>query len=287
MPIVRVIAGAGLDGAPPRIPEGAPIVLMVHGYRFSPSHPGHDPFEQILAPVRTKPGRRALPWPRHLGFGRGDPAEGLGIAFAWEARGSFWRAHGEAWRAGACLAEAVDHIREALPGRPVHAVAHSLGARVVLRAMRLLPEGALGRVVLLSPAEHRGAARAAMASAAGGTAEVVSVRSAENRAFDALLQLLVPWPEPVVGRGLAGLPNWLDIDPCDPAVVAAAARHGLPIATRRGRICHHSSYARPGLMRLYRTFLREPDRLPLSALRGEPRRLALASDPEPGMMTPV
>ena len=287
MPLVTATAATGLAGPPPEVPENAPVILMVHGYRFSPSLPDHDPFTQILAPVRTRPGNRALPWPRHLGFGRGDPMEGLGVAFGWEARGSFWRAHGEAWRAGEALARVVEGLREALPGRPVNAVAHSLGARVTLRAMRLLPAGALNRVVLLSPAEHRGAARAAMASPAGGRAEVVSVRSAENRAFDAVLQLLVPRPEPVLGLGLAGNPNWLDLDPCDPAVMDLARALGHPIAPRRWRVCHHSSYARPGLMRLYRAILREPARLPLSALRVERRRGALAPAPEPGMMRPV
>lgn len=287
MPLVRATAAAGLEGLPPPIPAAAPIIVMVHGYRFSPSDPMHDPFTHIMAPVRVHPGKRALPWPRHLGFGRGDPLEGLGVAFGWEARGSFWHARREAWRAGEALADLVERLRTALPGRPIHVVAHSLGARVTLRAMRLLPEGALGRVVLMSPAEHRETARAAMASPAGRGAEVISVRSAENRAFDALLQLLVPWPDPVLGLGLSGLPNWLDFDPCDARVREAAAKLGHPIAPRRWRVCHHSSYARPGLMRLYRALLREPARLPLSALRVERPARALAPEPEPTMMHPV
>ena len=285
MPLVNATADHGLTASLPDVPAGAPIIVMVHGYRFSPTDPDHDPFRHIMAPARTRPGRRAIPWPRHLGFGRGDPQEGLGLCFGWEARGSFWRAHAEAWRAGAVLAEMIEGLRAALPGRPVHAVAHSLGARVVLRAMSLLPAGAIDRVVLMSPAEHRGAARAAMASAAGRTAEVISVCSAENRAFEALVQVLVPWSGPVLGRGLGGLPNWLDLDPCEPAVLEAAARLGHPIAPRRWRVCHHSSYARPGMMRLYRAFLREPARLPLAALRDD--RRGLAPTPRPGMMTPI
>ena len=286
MPLVIATAGGGLLARPPDLPEGAPIMVMVHGYRFSPTVPAHDPFAHIMALTRRNPDRRALPWPRHLGFGRGDPMEGLGVAFGWEARGSFWAAHAEARRAGVALARLVEDLREALPGRPVHMVAHSLGARVVLRAMRDLPEGALRRVVLMSPAEHRGAGRAAMASPCGRRAEVISVRSPENRAFDALVQVLIPRPEPVLGFGLPGHERWLDLDPCDPALMEAARRLGHPIAPRRWRMCHHSSYARPGLMRLYRALLRQPERTPLSALR-VPRRGALAPLPEPGMMTPV
>ena len=287
MPLLNATAEAGLHGPVPHVPPGAPIVVMVHGYRFSPSVPAHDPFRHILAPARTQPGRHAVPWPRHLGFGRGDPMEGLGLCFGWEARGTFWHAHAEAWRAGVSLARAVETLRHALPGRPVHAVAHSLGARVVLSALRLLPPHAVDRIVLMSPAEHRRAARGAMSSPAGRTCQVISVRSTENRIFDAALQLLVPWPQPVVGLGLGGLPNWLDLDPCEPAVREVAARHGCPIARRRWRICHHSSYARPGLMRLYRTLLREPARLPLRDLQLPPRGRSLAPSSKPGMMNPV
>ena len=284
MPLVTTTAEAGLAGPVPTIPPGAPIVVMVHGYRFSPSLPEHDPFAHIMAPARARPGRRALPWPWHLGFGRGDPAEGLAVAFGWEARGAFWRAHAEAARAGAALAGVIETLRAALPDRPVNVIAHSLGARVTLRAMRLSPEGAMRRVVLLSPAEHRGAARRAMASPAGRGAEVVSVRSPENRAFDALLQMVIPLPQPVLGLGLPGHPRWLDLDPCRPEVVAALAGLGFHLAPRRWRVCHYSSYARPGMMRLHRALLREPERTPLAALRAAP---ALAPASPRGMMRPV
>ena len=285
MPIVRATAADGLLEAAPEVPRGAPIILMVHGYRFSPSVPAHDPFAHIMAPSRARPGLNALSWPRHLGFGRRDPMEGLGLAFGWEARGAFWGAHARAWAAGGALAEIVEALHRAMPGRPINAVAHSLGARVVLRAMRLLPEGAMRRVVLMSPAEHRSAARAAMASPTGRGAEVICVRSVENRVFDGLLQVLVPRPEPVLGLGLPGHANWVDLDPCDPAAVEALGRLGHRVAPGRWRVCHHSSYARPGMMRLHRALVREPERTPLSALRAAGP--ALASAPEPGMMRPV
>ena len=181
----------------------------------------------------------------------------------------------------------IEELRRALPGRPVHAVAHSLGARVVLSAMRHLPEGALGRAILMSPAEHRGPARAALAAPGGRRAEVISVRSAENLFYDAGLQVLVPRPEPVLGFGLPGHAGWLDLDPCAPAVMEASRRLGYPIAPRRWRVCHYSSYARPGLMRLYRALLRQPERTPLSALRVTRPSRGLAPASEPGMMTPV
>ena len=287
MPIVKATAEAGLVETLPEMPQDAPILVMVHGWRFSPSVPAHDPFTHIMSPVRARPGLAALSWPRHLGFGRRDPMEGLGLAFAWEARGSFWGAHARAWHAGEALADILGTLGRAYPGRPVGIMAHSLGARVVLRAMRLMPEGSVRRVVLMSPAEHRSAARAAMASPAGRGSEVICVRSVENRVFDGLLQLLVPRPGPVLGLGLPGQANWVDLDPCDPATVEALARLGHRVAPGRWRVCHHSSYARPGMMRLHRALLRDPARTPLSALRITPSGRALAPASDPAMMRPV
>lgn len=284
MPIVHATAKDGLFAAPPHVPSGAPLIVMVHGYRYAPSSPAHDPFRTIMATERGAAGKRSVPWPRHLGFGRGDPMEGVALAFGWEARGSFWRAHAEAPRAGLALAGVIEEAARALPGHPIHVVAHSLGARVALSAMTALPAGSLDRVILMAPAEHRGPARAAMASPCGRVAEVVCVRPAENLAFDAVVQLLVPRPEPTLGMsGLPGMARWLDFDPCDPRARAASARLGLPIAARRTRVCHHSSFARPGLLRLYRAILRQ--RLPLAALRVE--RPGLAWPGDGGMVSPA
>lgn len=284
MPLVHATTGKGLHAAPPHVPAGAPVIVMVHGYRFAPSDPAHDPFRTILSTRRGAAGKRSVPWPRHLGFGRGDPGEGLALAFGWEARGAFWRAHAEAPTAGLALARVIEEVRAALPRRPVHVVAHSLGARVALAAMRALPMGALDRVILMAPAEHRGPARAAMASPCGRGAEVVCVRPAENLAIDAAIQLLVPRPDLTLGMGgLPGLGRWLDLDPCDPRMRALARRLGHRIAGDRVRVCHHSSFARPGLLRLYRAILRE--RLPLAALRVE--RPGLAWPGDGGMVSPA
>ena len=74
-------AEAALSEALDGLPRGAPVVVMIHGYKHSPGAPSHDPHSHMLSltPVR---GGRSLSWPRHLGFGRGDTREGLAIALA-------------------------------------------------------------------------------------------------------------------------------------------------------------------------------------------------------------
>ena len=86
------------------LPPRAPLIVMLHGYRFSPSSPAHDPHAHILSLDPDPQARRVVSWPRALGFGdASDPAEGLAVAFGWEARGSLRGAYAEAARAGAEL----------------------------------------------------------------------------------------------------------------------------------------------------------------------------------------
>ena len=83
---------------------GAPVLIMLHGYRYSPSRPDSNPHDQILKNGHDHPQRRLQGWPRRMGYGAGTADLGLCIAFGWEAGGSIWRAHREAGRAGLALA---------------------------------------------------------------------------------------------------------------------------------------------------------------------------------------
>ena len=84
----------GRDPAPPALwaraahllPD-APIVVMIHGYRFSPYSTPHCPHRHILSLTPDRDARRALSWPAALGF-TADGPEGLAGAYGWEARGS-------------------------------------------------------------------------------------------------------------------------------------------------------------------------------------------------------
>lgn len=267
------------------LPPGAPVIAMIHGYKFSPSMAAHTPHRHILSARPSSRDRRAVSWPRHLGFGRGDAAEGLCIAVGWEARGTIWQAYREAYRAGVALADLITRVRAIRPG-PVNAICHSLGARVVLSALAHLEPGDLGRAVLLSGAEFADRAAKALDTPAGRAAEVVNVASRENDVFDALLWLFLrPWPGScaALGRGLpGGHPNWLDVRIDDADVRRGLATLGLRLPPPARRVCHWSGYLRPGMFALHRALLRSPGHMPLPVLRGALDR-ATEGSRDPGL----
>lgn len=263
---------AALSASPPEVP----VVVMVHGFRFSPDLPFTDPHSHILALEPRPDCWRAISWPRHLGFGR-SPDEGLVLGFGWRACGTIWQANAEAGRAGIALAGLLRQIRAIDPGRQINVLAHSLGARVVLAALHDLPSRSIGRLVLMAGAEFASRATAAMASPAGRTAEVFNVTTRENDLFDFLTELLLPAPCPAdraLGHGLPQpQPNWLDLQIDQAETLAALAALGHHIAPPHLRICHWSAYLRPGLFGLYRSLLSDHQTLPMALLRQQlPRR---------------
>lgn len=270
MPLVEVnaqtTAAGGLSGvaaALERLPPGARITIMVHGYRFDPSRPERSPHRDILSDDPARATGRGLSWPRHLGVGEA----GLGIAFGWRASGSLWRAWAEAARAGVALARLLDRLHAG--GRQADIVAHSLGARVALAALARAREGSVGRVILIAPAEFRDAAARALATPAGSAAEIVSVTSRENRLFDALVEWLLAPHRPgarTAGRGLVATPqNWTDLRIGERATLGALDRLGYRLAPPLRTPCHWSGYLRPGVFPLYRAILSGD--LPVATLR--------------------
>jgi hypothetical protein len=273
MPLVRINADGDrpvpvddLAAAIRTLGPGAPVIVLIHGYKYAPGHPRRCPHDHILS-LGPRPAARAISWPRHLGFGRGAD-EGLCIAFGWNARGTLWQAHAEATRAGRALARAIRAVRGRAPG-PVHLMAHSLGARVALAAFHDLPPEAIGRAILLAGADTRRAAESALATAAGRTAEVVNVRSGENTVFDLLFRAAIHPHRPFARTLGAGLgredPRWLDLAIDAPGTRDLLAAQGFRIAPPARAVCHWSAYLRPGLLSRYRAMMRE--NLPLSALR--------------------
>ncbi|WP_126976032.1 alpha/beta hydrolase [Frigidibacter oleivorans] len=251
-----------------RLAPGAPVTVMIHGFRFSPFSAPHSPHEHILSLDPAEPCARVPSWPRHLGFGR-DPAAGLAVAFGWHARGTLWQAWAEAPRAGAALAALIGMLRRALPDRPVDIVAHSLGARVALAALPLLASGDVGRMVLMTAADLRARAAAAIDTPAGRAALVLNVTTRENDLFDAGLELAVAGG---LRRGLGhGLPapraNWIDLQLDHDRTPAALAALGIRLGAPARRICHWSAYLRPGIFALYRGILHDRDRFDAARLR--------------------
>lgn len=243
-----------------------PVTILVHGYRYRPGVVC--PHRHIFAGSPDPGSRRVISWPRHLGYGRhraGDP--GLAICFGWNARGTVTAAYRRAETAGRALAQLAARIKAAHPGRPVHVMGHSMGARVALQALRHAPARALDIVVLLSAAEFAGAAKDALASPAGRSAGILHVTSRENTVYNALLECLVTPDgrgDRALGAGPAGCGHvrtlWLD----DAETLSSLSDLGYPIAPPDKRVCHWSTYTRPGVFGLYRAVL--SGKLPLARL---------------------
>ncbi|HMO07846.1 MAG TPA: alpha/beta hydrolase [Paracoccaceae bacterium] len=259
--VAVIAAGADLSLAAPlpdALPPGAPVTVLVHGYRYAPGRAGHDPHATLFA---------AGAWPRRLGFRAA--AQGLCLGFGWQANGSLRQAHAEAGRAAVALAALVRRLRERGAG-PVGFLAHSLGSRVVLSALPLLEAGDAGRIVLLSGAEFCGPATAALTTQAGRAAEVLNVTSRENDPFDWAVEWLVGRGAddrgPALGAGLS-LPNAVTLQIDGAGHREGLRRLGYPVAGPARLVCHWSTYTRPGLFPLYRAFLHRPAQLPLGLLR--------------------
>lgn len=293
MPLLRINAtdrGLGLHGSAqpvlpslhraaadaPDAPDTRPIIVMVHGFRFAPDAGNDCPHTHILASHERPRNRKALSWPCALGLVGAD-APGLGIAFGWNALGSLWQAHAQARSAGLHLAQVLSTLHRAAPRRPIHAIGHSMGARVILQALPHCPPGALHRLLLLHPAEYRSAAAQALATPAGAQTQVFWINSAENRLFDFALERLIPPPQPQDRIKDPDLPNLLPVHLSDPHTLEALHARGLPVAPPQRRLCHWAGYLRPGVFDLYRAVLLHPQRHPFAALQAALARPAPAA----------
>ncbi|MEM1387711.1 MAG: alpha/beta fold hydrolase [Pseudomonadota bacterium] len=248
-------------------PPGSPVAILVHGFKFCPFHPGFNPHRHIFALDPPATCRKALSWPTALGFTSPEPQAGLCLPFGWSARGSIWRAWHQALSAGRALAKLLDTVAAQRDG-PVDIIAHSLGARVALTALAET-KSPVGRVILMAGAEFCATAATAMVQPEARGAEVFNVISRANDPYDALVEWLMPAPE--AGDRVLGaaprIPGWLNLQIDDPATRDALAPFGAVIAPARTRLCHWSSYLRPGLMPFYGALLRERERLGMAQLR--------------------
>ncbi len=246
------------------VDPGAPIVIMIHGFRYSPSTPSRDPHRHILSlePVLRNWG--SVSWPRRLGL---DASNGLGVAWGWEAGGTIWRAYRRAAASGRLLARIIARLRAAAPDRPVHIIAHSLGARVACSALNALNAGDVQRVVLLAAALSRKEARQVCATPAGHQADVITMHGAENWLFDTLLWFAFPLGGQRLAPGDVCAERWVDLSLDDPDVLDRLGRLGWRIAPPQARICHWSGYLRPGVWKFHRALLVTCPPVPLSTLR--------------------
>ncbi|MEL6294959.1 MAG: alpha/beta hydrolase [Pseudomonadota bacterium] len=280
MPILRLNVGEdglSLNGSPASAMSGirsaargsGPVIVMIHGFKYDPNCGSCSPHSTIFARTAHPDRTDDTQWPRHLGFGNGHADEGLAIAFGWRARGNLWRAERSARAAGRNLARVVREIRNIAPERPVHMVTHSLGSEVAFAALERLPTRSVGRIFALTAASYVSRANAAMQTPAGRTSELFNVTSRENDVFDFMYERMIAPPERgdwAMGTGVE-LPNAVNIQIDCPETLRRLTDFGGHIEPSNRRVCHWSGYTRPGVLRFYKLAMRQPDRVPLDALR--------------------
>lgn len=246
-----------------------PVILMSHGYRFRPGLATACPHQHFLSLPRTSSPTSFCSWPRQLGFGTGLQTEGLGIAFGWNARGSFWGALRRAHEAGRVLAELIRELHHLNPRRPIHFIGHSVGTELALEALHHIRPGSLNRIISLTGAAYQSRALRALATPAGRRAEFINITSRENDLFDFLYECLIPPPEQgdrSIGSGLTA-PNAITLQLDCPDTLNHLAHHAFAIHASRRRFSHWSSYTRPGALQVYQALLRSPNALSLADLR--------------------
>lgn len=270
-------SGLSLHGSPaparPAICHAArglgPVIIMIHGYKYDPCRTDRSPHTTIFGRTPHLDKHNAIQWLRHLGFGSGRRDEGLAVAFGWRARGNLWRAQHSARAAGRHLADVVTDIRARAPHRPIHAITHSMGSEVIFEALHHLAPGDINRIITLTGATYASRAQGAMQTPAGAQAELFNVTSRENDVFDFMFERLIAPPlkgDWAMGIGL-DLPNTVNIQLDCAHSLATLERFGGHLAGAKGRVCHWSSYTRPGALRFYGRALRDPHGVPLKALR--------------------
>lgn len=278
MPMIRINADGnrlvpGRRGGLPDFRAAAqgkgPVIVMVHGYKYLPGHPDHCPHRRILSLHPVSSDVRLQSWPRRLGFGAGYADEGLGVAFGWNARGALWTAQRRAKAAGEALAEAIGRLHRVNPDRPLHVLSHSMGTEVVFEALGHLKPGAIQRIVSMTGACYQSRAEAALDTPAGRRTELFNIVSRENDTFDFLFERLITPPargDRSMGHGLEA-PNAVTVQIDCPDTLGFLEEMGHPMAGPERRVCHWSSYTRPGILRFYNELLRHPERLPLNVVR--------------------
>lgn len=269
------------------LPPHAPVVIMIHGFRYDPNAPDADPHRLLFAPEPERSCTRVRSWPGGLGIAPGC-RDALCIGFGWEgcaprhALLPDWAQLGPVYaRAGATgqsLARLIRRIGRIAPQRKVHVIAHSLGARVALGALPWLARAMRGRMILMGAAEFECTARAALdACHPALRPEIINVTARQNRIFDRLLERLGPAPEPgptpgrhvrALGRGLSRPePGWLDLPLCAPQTREMLTARGIDLAPPSARISHWDFYMRAGALEFYRRLLLTQEHWPLETLR--------------------
>ena len=278
--LARRLAAAG---------PGAPVVILIHGYKFDPwTGPPDDPHRSLFAfepeAQRLEGAQLAA---RASASTPSGPRRGLCIGFGWPA---VERASAEPARRGAHRLRARLRPRRrdgAAAGRADRADPGA-GAGPAGRPARAQPRRAGGAGGAAASARRAGADHPARALRSSTTAparrwpdrraprppSIYNVTSRANDVYDAAFETFAPrrnWGERAVGLGLRDpRPYWLDLQLDRPDVTDWINAQGVPLTPAHARLCHWSFYTRGGAFEVYQAILRRRPGWDIPSLRAAP-----------------
>lgn len=235
------------------VPKDRPVVILLHGYNYEPGSGLCCPHASLYAKASDHPAIRSRDWPTRLNVGTREMSA---IGFGWPARGSLWGAWRAANMAGHALARLISDLKAAAPERDIHILAHSMGARVAMAGLKAADRGVVRRVILLNGADFISHVSLALQRQARSVS-LFNVTSRENAVFDALVELSLAdtWiGDKSVGRGIDA-PRAVTLRLDQRQHLSTLNRLGFDLPAPNKRICHWSTYLRPGTGALYRGIL--------------------------------
>ncbi len=320
--------GRALEDAADELADDQPVVVMAHGFLFDPKQSANpvpadsdNPHSRVYhfqdRNEAEEQKEHTTSWLLHLGFEPDDRAGAsrLAVAFGWHSQPGFAqslleygqnfyaRAYDFAERSAWPFANVLDELARRLPDRRIDIVTHSLGARLVVRALALAAKHQpaiierIDRIVILGGSEYVFEAQLlyqrleglSLAPDRGPT--VYNFVSYENDVLDVLAENFGArffGNSQVIGHNgfetTTQPARWMDLQIDDPELQTwMAARHGIEISgDRPGNVWDHwYYYTFRGNLALYRAILRNRDTWTLAALRKGDDRI-----PE-GVRTPV
>ncbi|MYF70710.1 MAG: alpha/beta hydrolase, partial [Proteobacteria bacterium] len=288
---VHAVLEAEGGNLPKEASAQAPISIFVHGFQFDPTtqvfdkphHPeGDNPHGRLYHwkrfPEQTEIRAHSTSWPLGFGYVENDQGKhGICVGFGWYSSPDFLgslfnygknfyaRAYDLAEEAALHLIAAIEVLATQLPSHPINLICHSLGSRVVIRAIAKMakdpsiddpdpsqsdlrePEPEyrprrpdlvqrLNKIVLLAGAEKVMEAQLMMGRLNSFTGSSVgpyfyNFVSRENDVLDKLGENFspdAPGSKQVIGHnGLEMIdPRWIDIQLDDPDTADYFAHHG-------------------------------------------------------------
>jgi len=303
-----------------KLSADAPVAVMVHGFLFDPrqavtpdpadsDNPHGRLFHFFSGAEEIEHKEHTTSWPLWLGFMEEDQGQsGLAVAFGWHsqpglagsllegAENFYARAYDYAGRSAWVLVNVLQALHAILAGRKIDIVCHSLGSRVVVRALAMAAKrnlplvGGIDRVIFLGGAEYVVEAqlmhsRLQKISGIAALPSFFNIVSREDAVLDRLGEKFGPRTfgnSQVIGHNGLDVedpgPNWIDLQIDSGKLQSWMEERGLHISgDRPGNVWDHwYYYTYRGNMEFYGKLLRDRANWTIASMRqnGVPDRVS-------------